>query len=379
MQDSKILILYISSHSGHYKAAISIQKAISQLDSRKEIMCLDAFKYTNPVLNKIVHKTYLHVIRKRPEVWGYLYDNPKVVLKTQKIKTLFHKYNSRKLISLISEFKPKIVICTQAFPCGMIADLKKYYNLDLPLIGVLTDYVAHSFWFYENVDLYVVPDESTKMRMVQNGILESRIKIYGIPIEPNFSLPVNKYQVLKELNFDFNKPIILVMGGGRGLGNIGEIIFSFYKLYLDFQVIVVCGVNKKLYNYLKRRQVRLSKTRRIKVFGYVDNVHELMSISDILISKPGGITTAEALAKGLPMIIFNPLPGQEKCNSEFLLNTGAAISCDRISDLPVLIKELLENRNKLKFMSQNALRYGHPDSSLKISSEVLRMLDKVYV
>ncbi|MDP8233286.1 MAG: glycosyltransferase [Candidatus Saelkia tenebricola] len=374
MNPPRILILYITPHSGHHCAAIAVQKAISHLKPGIELNIVDAFNYTNPILNKIVHKTYLQVIKRRPEVWEYLYDNPKVVLKVQKFKALIHKYNSRKLFSLFSEFKPDIVVCTQAFPCGMVADLKKHNKINIPIVGVITDYVTHSFWYYNNVDLYMVPDESTKEKMIQNGILEEKVKVHGIPIAPKFNSLVNREQVLENLGLDKNLMTVLIMGGGRGLGQIRQIVLLLNKLEADFQIMVMCGVNRRLFKYLKRKELRLNKVRKIKVFKYVDNMHELMAVSNILISKPGGITTAEALARKLPAIIFNPLPGQEKSNTEFLLNSGAAIKCDNITDLNILVKDLLDNPDKLTFMSQRAQYFGHPDSSLKIVSEIFTLV-----
>jgi len=369
----RILILYITHHSGHHCAAIAVQKAISTVAPDAEINILDAFNYTNPIINKIAHKTYMQVIKRRPEVWEYLYDNPKVVFRTQKLKALIHKYNSRKLLNLFSEFNPDIVICTQAFPCGMVADLKKHNKIGIPIIGVVTDYVAHSFWYYNNVDLYIVPDESAKEKMIQNGILEERIKVYGIPISPEFNSAIDRDRVLENIGLDKNLPNILVMGGGRGLGQIKQIVYSLSKLKADFQLTVICGINKKLFRYFKRRELRLNKVKKIKILEYADNIHELMAVSNMLISKPGGITTAEALAKRLPMIIFNPLPGQERSNTEFLLSTGAAISCGNIADLNILVEDLLDKPDKLTFMSKSAWSFGHPDSALKIASEIFTL------
>lgn len=376
MDEPRILLFYITPHSGHHKAALSIQKAIEIINPQAYTQCIDAFNYTNPVINRIVHKTYMQLIRRRPEVWEYLYDNPKVVRRTQKLKSLIHKYNSRKLLNLIVEHQPDIIICTQAFPCGMVADLKKYHGVEIPVVGVLTDYIAHSFWFYDTVDRYIVPDELSKHKMINNGIAEEKVRILGIPIKPEFALPLDKVKVVKNLGLNPDLPTILVMGGGRGLGNIKQIVYFLYKIDVAFQIIVLAGVNKKLYRFLKRKEKKWGRKKKMQVYGYVDNVWELMTVADILISKPGGITTAEALAKGLPMVIFNPLPGQERSNTEFLLKIGAAIKCERIVDLPVLVKDLLINRDKLKIMGINARKHGHPDASLKIAQEALSIIGK---
>ncbi len=369
----KVLILYITKRSGHHCAAIALEKAFKKNFPDIEINIVDAFKYTNPILNKIAHKTYMQLIRSNPDVWEYLYDNPGIVRRSQKLKRLIHKYNSRKLLSLLGEFNPDLVICTQAFPCGMVADLKKYRNMNLPIVGVLTDYVAHSFWFYDNVDLYVVPDESTKKRMIKSGIVEGKVRVHGIPIAPEFNVEVDKKTIYEKFNLNPDLTTILIMGGGRGLGQIKEMVFSLCKINKEFQMIVICGVNKKLSKYLKKKSKKINRMKRFSVLEYASNIYEIMSISDILISKPGGITTAEALAKNLPMIIFNPLPGQEKSNAEFLLNIGTAIRCDNISDLRILTSDLLENKNKLTVMAQSADASKHPNSAIEIVSDAISL------
>jgi len=373
----RILILYMTNKSGHHHAALALQEAIIELDSSIEVNCVNAFSYTNPVLNKITHTTYMQIIRRSPEVWGYLYDNPDVVRRSRNLKKMIHKYSSRKLINLFSEFNPDVVVCTQAFPCGMVADLKKYKKIDIPIVGVTTDYVTHSFWYYDSVDSYIVSDESTKDQMVKNGIKEERVKVYGIPISPRFMRSVDRDKVFKELGLEPDLPVVVVMGGGRGLGRIKQVVYSLAKTQKRFQIVAICGVNKKLHRYLKIKSRRLNRFKPFKVFDYVEHMDWIMSVADILISKPGGITTAEALAKGLPMIIFNPIPGQEISNTEFLLKSGAAIRCDRIADIGILVEELLQVSNKLSIMSDSARGSGFPDSSLKISREILNLIGYV--
>ncbi len=377
MNPRRILILYITDKSGHHHAALALKEAINELDNSIEVDCVDAFGYTNPVLNKITHTTYMHIIKRRPEVWEYLYDNPDIVRRAQHLKKIIHKYNSKKLINLIKERNPDLIVCTQAFPCGMVADLKKYGKIAVPLMGVTTDYVVHSFWYYDSVDSYIVSDQSTKERMVKNGIKRERIKVYGIPVSPRFSRSLDRDKIFKDLGLDSKASIVVVMGGGRGLGKIKQVVSFLCKTPTKFQVVAICGVNKKLYLYLKLRLKRLKKLKPLKVFDYIENIDRIMSIADILISKPGGITTAEALAKGLPIIIFNPIPGQEISNTEFLLKSGAAIRCDRVADIGIIVEELLQEGGKLSIMSEAALEAGFPDSSLRISKDILNLIGYV--
>jgi processive 1,2-diacylglycerol beta-glucosyltransferase len=375
-QRKKFLLLYVTYLSGHHKACVSIEKAINKISPLAEVKTIDAFNYTNPILNKIVHKTYMSILKRKPEVWEYLYDNPNVVRNTQRLRGLIHKYNSRKLKVLIDEFKPQVICCTQAFPCGMVADFKKTFGFNIPLIGVLTDYVAHSYWYYNNVNLYIVPDESTMSHMIENGIDKEKIRIYGIPIDLEFSDSKDKNKISKSYGFDIKKPIILIMGGGRGFGLIPQIVNLLLKLELGLQIVVVAGLNKKVYRYFARRLKKINKSeKRLWLFGYTESIPNLMTVSSLLISKPGGLTTAEALTKGLPMLILNPLPGQEKSNTDFLLKIGAAVKVERFTDVPIMVKELFSNSGKLKKMQNQALKYGHPDSASKTASEIIKLTE----
>ena len=352
----RILLMYISDYSGHHCASLAIEKALKQLDPAVEVLNIDAFNYTNPVLEKIINNTYIGIIKRTPEVWEYLYDNPNVVKNTQKMRELMHKFNSAKLKVLLSDFKPDIIGCTQAFPCGMAADYKKTSGEDIPLVGILTDYMPHSYWLYDNVDFYVVPAEDTKEKLVQNGIAQERIKVFGIPIDSKFAEEFDKESILQRFGIENNLPIVLVMGGSQGLGPIREVIGALNRLTTNFHVIVATGTNRRLKNSLLRRISKYKK--KTLILDYNEDIDKLMSISNLIITKPGGLTTAEALVKGLPMIIINPIPGQEANNARFLLRCGVAVKANNEEEAAVLAESLVNNPVKLANMRQAALSHG---------------------
>lgn len=363
----RVLLLFISEHSGHHCASLAIEKALRELDPSTETLNINSFNYTNPILEKVINRAYMGVVRRTPELWDYLYDNPKVLKKTQSLREMMHKFNTGKLKTLIDGFNPDAIVCTQAFPCGMMADCKKTFGLTIPLLGVLTDYAPHSYWIYNNVDHYIVPSEETGQKLIVNGIDPAKIKPFGIPIDPKFRTVLNKEKICSALSIDSKKPRVLIMGGTQGLGPIKNITRLLDKSGIDIQIIIACGTNKKLYNALARRKYR----KNIKVLAYAPNIDELMQIADIILTKPGGITTAEALAKGLPMLIANPLPGQEAMNTKFLLNEGVAVKAENPEDIVVLLEELLENRSKLKGMSNRAKALSKPNSSIDIAKLIL--------
>lgn len=365
--------MYISEVSGHHSATLAIEKAIKMLEPDTKIMNINAFNYTNPISEKIINRLYLAVIKMTPQIWDYLYDNPAVVRKLENIKKTIHKFNSPKLKNLFDKFKPDAVVCTQAFPCGMVADFKKTYNSDIPLIAVLTDYIPHSYWAYDTVDYYITPSEEVTDRLTKKGIPDYKIKSLGIPFDPKFNENISKAEVMHRLNLKPDIPTLLIMGGGQGLGPIKTIVKSLERVKEEFQELIVTGTNKKLYRSLKRK-IKKNKKKTL-LFGFVDNINELMGISSIIITKPGGVTISEALAKKIPMIIVKPIPGQEESNTVYLTGKGAAVKVDKPKDINLVIEDLLSDQNELIRLSECAGRIGKPRASLDIARFLLDLSD----
>ncbi|MDD4893760.1 MAG: glycosyltransferase [Candidatus Omnitrophica bacterium] len=361
--------MYISEISGHHSATLAIEKALKILEPNIQVLNINAFNYTNPITEKIVNRLYMAVIKRTPQIWDYLYDNPAVVKKLENIKKTIHKFNSPKLKNLFDKFKPDAVICTQAFPCGMVADFKKTYNSKIPLVAVLTDYIPHSYWVYETINYYITPSEEVTERLAKKGVPVEKIKSLGIPFDPKFNDKASKNEIMQKFNLNQAFPVLLIMGGGQGLGPIKTIVKSLEKVRSDFHEIIVTGSNKKLYKSLKRKIKGYKKN--IALFGYANNMNELMSISSIIITKPGGVTTSEALAKKLPMIIIKPIPGQEQNNTVYLTQKEAAIKVDEPKDINLVVEDLLTNRHKLDHLSESAGRIGKPNASMDIAKFLL--------
>ena len=246
MPAKRIILMYISEVSGHHSATLAIEKALRILQPDVEILNINAFNYTNPISEKIVNRLYLGVIKRTPQIWDYLYDNPTIVKKREKIKETIHKFNSPKLKRLFDKFKPDAIVCSQAFPCGMCADYKRTYDSHIPLVAVLTDYAPHSYWLYNTVDYYISPSEDVALRLMKKGVERNRIKSLGIPFDPQFNEPLDKNGLFQKLKLSPDIPTVLIMGGGQGLGPIKTIVKSLEKVKREIQEIVVCGTNKKL-------------------------------------------------------------------------------------------------------------------------------------
>ncbi|OGX14673.1 MAG: hypothetical protein A2166_06165 [Omnitrophica WOR_2 bacterium RBG_13_41_10] len=371
MAAPRIILMYITEISGHHSATLAVENAIKTLNSNAKILNINAFNYTNPISEKVVNQIYMGVIKKIPQIWDYLYDNPSVAKKIEKIKASIHRFNSPKLKNLFDDFKPDAVACSQAFPCGMVADFKKHYRSGLPLVAILTDYVPHSYWLYDTVDYYVAPSQEVAKSLIKKGIPQERIKPLGIPIDPKFKTEVKRNEIRKEFNLAADKFTVLIMGGGQGLGPIKKIVKSLEGINHHIQEIIITGSNKKLYASLKTKIKKYKQS--ILLLKYSDSIHELMGISDLIITKPGGITTAEVLTKRLPMLIIHPIPGQEESNTDYLTGHNAAIRLDDPQEAGLVIKELLDNPQRLKYLAESARRLSRPDASLDIAKLLLNL------
>ena len=363
--------MHISNVSGHHSASLAIENAIKIKQPETEILSLNIFNYVHPLGEKIINFLYMLTIKRLPFIWHHLYDNTKWFKRTRKLKNMIHDLNLPKLEILLNSFKPDVVISTQAFPCGLIADYKRIKGINVPLIAVLTDFAPHSYWIYDTVDYYIVPSEEIKQRLIQKGVAPERIKDLGIPFSLKFSQNLNKSEARKRLNLNEELFTILVMGGGQGLGPIKKVIKVLNSLNVKFQQIVVCGTNKDIYQSLKKKVIKYKNETLL--FHYAKNINELMSAADLIITKPGGITCAEALSKGLPMIIISPIPGQEANNTNYLTNKGAAIKADRPDDLKNLIQELYQDRHKLENLSKACLQISKPNTAENIAELVLNL------
>ncbi len=371
----RILLMYISQVSGHRQGAVAIAKSLKSIDPDCEILSINGFGYIYPLTEKIINTAYMGVIKRAPKIWEYLYDNPKIVKLSEKWKRSIHKSSHKKLKPLIEEFKPDVIVCTQAFPCGMVADYKKTHHLSMALIGVLTDYAPHLYWLHEGVDYYVVPSQEAYDRYVKEGVASHRIKIFGIPIRMKFAKRVDRHAIAGKLGLDLNVPTVLIMGGGQGLGPMKEAVRSLVRLHRPLQLIVICGTNVKLARWIKKIHRRTNK--KIILYDYASNVDELMEVSSLIVSKPGGMTTSECLAKGLPMVIVDPIPGQEERNSRFLVNQGIAIRVENKRHIAHDIDLLLNDPQRLAAMKEAALKNGKPRAAEDIARLILNGSAKI--
>lgn len=359
----RVLFFSVSIGAGHDLAARALAEEIMVGHPQAVTKIVDTFRYINPVLNKVIVGSYMESLRFNPKIWGYLYDQAEDGNKFIDLSQVLSKLLSVKLDKLIKEFKPDAIACSHAFPAGILSVLKSRGKLSVPLSGVLTDFTVHPFWIHENIDTYFIPADDLKYQFIAMGVKENAVKSYGIPIRKEFRDNLDKKGVRKKLGLA-DRNTILLMGGGLGLGDMKNYLQLLGNCDEDIQIICVVGKNDRLRTSLEMTTVK----NHTRILGFVDNIPELMAVSDMIITKPGGLTTAEVLAMALPMVIVAPLPGQEDRNTGFLLNSGVAVKVDKPEFLIATVRQLLNNPLRLETMRQMARYYGKPNAAQDIIS-----------
>ncbi len=364
----RILICYLVRNSGHHAAARAIEAEIHRQNPLAETRCLDLLETTHPTWSAIVQNAYMSTIRRTPELWEALYDNFWFDLLTRYIRPLVQRGNSLKLRILMDAFQPDAIVCTQAHPFAVLSAYARRQGKPIPIWGVITDFLPHRFWHVppdEHIR-YVVPTETAVQRLMILGTPADRIHTFGIPIQADV-LAARRRTVSRE-----NGRRVLVMGGSRGLGARFATIRHLDRAAADFTIDVVTGTNRRLRKQLLAARHKFKHPIRIR--GYVKDAMALMRRASLLIGKPGGLTSAEAMASGTPMLIIRPLPGQERGNTEMLVRHGAAIHLDRDRDLPGVVASLIANSALLGMMADRARAVGKPDAARDIAAAVLANL-----
>lgn len=372
--ESRILILSASTGGGHMRASSALKSYIMDNDKNAVVEIVDTLAYINPILNKTVTEGYVQMVRKTPNLFGAVYNSSNKENTLNSFVVSFNNLFSKKLLPLIEEFKPNIIITTHPFSTEMISNLKEQELIDIPLICILTDYAPHRTWINKCVDEYIVASEDMIDLMVEMGAKKESIHPFGIPIDPSFYTKQDKDLILKELCLNPNIPTILIMAGSFGVSDIMKIYKNIVNIDLDFQLIIITGRNRKLYDafdkiisnennendeqnkYLKEIKklkdaiVKPIKSKPTKLLFFTNEVEKYMHASDLIITKPGGLTVSEALGCNLPMAIFNAIPGQEEENADFLINNDMAVKISKGPECADIIEELLSDSSKLDYM-----------------------------
>lgn len=376
----KVLIFYASYGGGHLSAAKSIQTYMDENYSDKvETNLVDCIKYINKPIEKMTTKIYMNMATKHTKMWEIIYKNSNKKSALSGFSNSINKFMAKKLYKLIKNYSPDIIISTHPFSSQMDAYLKKKGKITCPVYTVMTDFVSHEQWFThrEYNTCFFVSNENLRQDLINNfRIPEDKVITSGIPISKRFKDNFNKEEIYKEFNLIPNKKTILFFGGGElGIGrkNTIDILEALAKSNHDIQVFAIAGRNEKLKKSFENIVNKYNKNDSIKVLGYTTKVPELMNISSLVITKPGGLTSSESLSCSLPLFLINPIPGQEVGNAEILEKTGAAIWIKPETNLDVLFNKVFNNdSNILEEMKQNSSKLARPDSTKTICEICLK-------
>ena len=378
----KIIILSASTGGGHNKAAMAIKNEIEEHNINGEkIECeiIDSLKLVNIVVDKVISKGYEKSAMYTPKAYGKAY-------KLSETHLMSHTFNdsplisimARKLKKLIINHNPDLIIGTHPFPMMALSNLKKHYKnnnkINIPtMVSILTDYTTHSTWIQDEIDYYISAHELIKEILISEGISCKKIKSFGIPIEKSFFNSRDKNIVLEELSLNPSKFTVLLMGGSFGSGNIKETLENLIDIKRDFQILVITGRNESLQESLSKK-FSDNENKEIKILGYVKNMNEILSSIDVLITKPGGLTTTEALLKEVPMIVPYYIPGQEEENLDFLTNNGCAIRVTKKFTLDVILKDIIDNPSRIRNIKNNIKATKKENSAENISNFIVEIL-----
>ncbi|HTK27532.1 MAG TPA: glycosyltransferase [Pyrinomonadaceae bacterium] len=366
---NRILILSASVGNGHTTAAESLKKAVEINGLAREIRHEDVLKFTNPLFRRLYGKAYIDLVNNMPEVLGWMYDQLDEPWKNEKRRLFFDKLNTQPFVKMVREYKPDCIVCTHFLPSEIVSDLKAKQKLDCPQAVVVTDFDMHALWLCRNYEHYFVALDETRAYLETLGFPSEKITVSGIPIDPVFSEPKPKLAMREKYALEPEIPTIILSLGGFGVGRIDALLDALRTIRRPVQILAMCGRNEELRKRLESTAKTDSGVRIIPV-GYTKAMDEYMSASDLIVGKPGGLTTCEALAKGLVFVIVNPIPGQEERNSDHLLENGAAIRANNPATLGYKIEQLLSDPERLDVMRRNALNFARPRAAFDIAEKL---------
>lgn len=374
--DEQVKVLFISAPigSGHIRAAQSIQQALKDMRPDIETQLTNVFDFFNPKLGKTILAFYLQILKLYPKLYGMAYgwgNSSRFALWGRQV---ISRYLANRMLHYINDYKPAAIVCTHATPAGLVANLLQRGLIHTPSIGVVTDFIIHRLWVYPELTHYYVAHQGMRSFLADYNITLNRSSVSGIPIMPQFTNKQEKTSTLRKLGLNDFIKTVLIMGGGAGIMPLDLIVRACCELDDPIQLIVVAGHNQSMYN--KLAQIKNTASKPILLYSYTDNVHELMGASDLLVSKPGGVSSAEALAMGLPLIIFKPIPGVEEANTDYLIRTGAAVRADTLEEVKELVKTLLRENQRRESMQNLSFVAGKPQAAACIAEEILHMIGR---
>ena len=376
----RILVLSASVGAGHMRAAQAVELALRETAGDDTVVKnVDVLTLTNAPFRKIYGEAYLDLVNKAPHVLGYFYDHMDKPRgkdsKRDKLRLLVEKLNLSKLCDLLECDEDgnawDSIVCTHFMPAAVIASMRKKRKLRTPYMTVTTDFETHRLWVNQPCDHYTTATDEGAAYLRHWGVPSDDISVTGIPIHPMFAKPKSREECQKRHGIEGRRPVVLQLAGGFGVGPIEQIFRGILDVKSPVEVIAVTGKNAGAKKKLEA--IDVPARHRAQVLGFTDQMDELMAAADIVVSKPGGLTTSETLARGAAMVIVNPIPGQESRNSDYLLENGAAIKINNLPTLAMKLEALLADETRLRSLKESARRIAKPQAAFDVAVRAMRL------
>ncbi len=377
MPAKRILVLSASVGGGHMRAAQAVELALRQLDNQALVKNIDVLELTNAAFRRLYAQAYFDLVNKAPYVLGYVYDmmdrQPSPQHKSDRLRLAIERLNLGRFLKLLRDESWDVVVNTHFLPAEIIASLRRKGQITTPQLTVTTDFETHRLWVNQPCDHYFAATDEGAAYLAYWGVPESDITVTGIPIHPVFSQEKDCQTCRQRQGLGSDRPVVLQLAGGFGLGPVESLLLGLFSVPRPLEIVVVAGRNEELKARLDH--VEAPQRHRVKILGFTEQIDELMAAADVVLSKPGGLTTSEVLARGAVLAIVNPIPGQEYRNADFLLENAAAIKINNIATLSHKITKLLDDPARLAQMKINSRRLGRPNAAFEIARRALEWVE----
>ncbi|HKE36689.1 MAG TPA: glycosyltransferase [Candidatus Baltobacteraceae bacterium] len=358
---------------GHVSAANAVCAGLRKIDPSARTLVVDSYKYAALVVSRVVSDGYLQMVKTIPQMYRYIYNRAERATEVGPFRTWAHQFTAGNLRSLIERERPDLVVCTHAFPCGAMAEYKRHFEAAPPVVGIVTDFAVHAFWIHKNIDGYIVANDAIRDQMIARGVSAERVVAAGIPVRAEFARAADANPRLRErLGLPLDRHVVLLMGGGLGIGPLERMMRGLEDVELPIATAVIAGRNKRM----ERRVLAAAEAvgYPVRALRFVDNVYDYMHAADVLVTKPGGLTAAEALVAELPMVLYKPLPGQEERNARILCEAGAALRSRTAGDLAATVTAVLTPGSRRERMLDAARRLARPNAAGEAASLIARLI-----
>ena len=368
----KLAVLSVSAGAGHVRAAEALVATTKLYHPGVEAVHIDVMDLVPKLFRKIYAEKYVDVVNRHPALWGYLYhtaDKQRDDSIITRVRRVIEKLNTRGLVKKLEEMQPDAVICTHFLPAQILSRMIAKKKWATPVWTVVTDFDVHALWVHQRLTGYCAAAEEIAWRMRERGLADTRIEVTGIPIMPVFSEQRSREVCAKEAGIDPKRTTLLVMSGGLGVGAIDQLCERILAIPGDHQVLALAGKNAALLEKLKA--IAAKHPGRFFPQGFTRTIERLMTCADLAVTKPGGLTTSECLAVGLPMLVVSPIPGQEERNTDYLLEAGAALKAHDLAGVDYRVRQLLAEPSRLATLRVRARAIATPQAAQTILRHVL--------